>query len=99
MSLTLNDVRRIAGDVAHEVNPRLDVVAAMPVGRDSTNFADVMLMLRGCRRHPCRMVVGFSRGQSEAECRAAVRARLHEHLAGHGGNEAIERSNSLQVGD
>ena len=83
MSLTLTDVRRIAGDVAHQLEPSLEVMAARAAGGDETQYAEVILTVRGCREEPCRVVIGVSRETSEAECRGVVRDRLREHLHEH----------------
>src|SRR5262245_51523923 len=83
MSLTLDDVRRIAGEVAHDENPNVQVVAAIPAGGDSARYAEVLLTLHGCHREPppCRIVVGVNRDPSEAEFRGSVRDSVREHFA------------------
>src|SRR5262245_43765308 len=79
MTLTLNDVRRIAMDVAAQQHPSLDVIG-VTTREGSSGSAEVILALRDCQNEPCRMVIGVSRQISEVECRGAVRTRIQEHL-------------------
>jgi hypothetical protein len=80
--LTLTDVRRLAVDAAREQHPPLQVVGVASAGGGSA-YAEVILMVRGCRVEPCRVIVGVSRNASEAECREAIQARLQQHLDEH----------------
>ena len=80
MSLTLTQVRRISADVAQHQQPPLDVVAAAPVGKESS-FAELILTVRGCQSEPCVVVIAISRDVSEAEFRQSVDVRLRQHLA------------------
>ena len=82
MHLTLSDVRRISADVAKAQTPPLDVLAATPVGEESS-YAEVILTIRGCQAEPCVLVIGVSRNASEPELRASIRERLREHLIDH----------------
>ena len=83
MSVSLNDLQRIAADVARQADDRLEVVAAIPA-EGSPVYTEVMLTLRGCRLEPCRMMVGVRRDASESEIRHAVADRLRQHLDEHG---------------
>jgi len=83
MALSLTAVRQIAVDVARQEDPSLEVVAATAGEGDSSSYAEVVLMLRGCRTEPCRMLIGVDRNAPEGECRALVRERLQQHLAEH----------------
>jgi hypothetical protein len=80
--LTLNDVRRVAAEVAREVHPALEVVGAAPA-RGEPTYTEVVLTLIGCRVEPCRMSIGLSRDQTELEFRAAVAERLRHHFEEH----------------
>jgi hypothetical protein len=60
MSRTLKDVRRIAAEVASHENLPLEVVAATPIGGEST-YAEVLLVVRGCQIEPSRVMIGVSR--------------------------------------
>jgi hypothetical protein len=62
--------------------PPLEVVGVAS-GRGGSAYAEVILTVRGCRVEPCRVIVGISRNASEAECQAAIQARLRQHLDEH----------------
>ena len=83
MSLTLSDVRRIATDVARQQNPALEVAAVTTTEGEASTYAEVILMVHGCRVEPCRLVIGVSRTGSELECRGEVKAGLAQHLEEH----------------
>jgi hypothetical protein len=80
--LSLSQVRRISADVAQRQRPPLDVIAAAPVGEEST-YAEVVLTVRGCRAEPCILMIGVDRNSSEQQFREVVSARLEEHLLQH----------------
>jgi hypothetical protein len=82
MALKLTEVRRIAADVARHEKPPLDVVGVI-AGEGDSQYAEVILTIRGCQTEPCRMMIGVRREASESECRRAVEARLREHLIEH----------------
>jgi hypothetical protein len=79
----LNDVRRIAAEVAKEVNPSLEVVGTLPLEENRRTLRWVVLTLIGCQIELCRMSIGISRDQSELEVREAVAERLRDHLEDH----------------
>ena len=82
MAVTLNDLQRIAADVARQEDDRLEVVAAIPA-EGSPAYTEVMLTLRGCKVEPCRMMIGVRRDASESEIRETVTDRLRQHLDEH----------------
>jgi hypothetical protein len=82
MPITLNDVQRIAADVAQREDERLEVVAAVPAEGEST-YTEVVLTVRGCAADPCMLVIGLTRGASESEIRNAVKDGLQRHLEDH----------------
>ena len=81
MALSLVDVRRIVAEIARDINPAVEVVAARAEG-DST-YTEVILTLHGCSTEPCQILMGVSRDATESEFRGAVLKRLHEHLHEH----------------
>jgi hypothetical protein len=81
MSLKLSDVRRIAGEVAREQFPDLEIVAAVAEG--DSGYTEVLMTVRGCRQEPCQIMIGLNRDASESDFRAAVRERVQEHLDEH----------------
>ena len=82
MNLTLDDIRRIAAEAAVEENVSADVVGATHA-EGNPLYAEVILTLRGCRREPCRVVVGIRRDKAESECRHDARLQLRQHVAEH----------------
>ena len=83
MSLTLIDVQQIAADVVKQQAPALEVIAATPARGEKSSYTEVMLIVRGCRVEPCRLVVGVRRDASEAECRTAIAEGVQRHLLEH----------------
>jgi hypothetical protein len=79
MRLSLNDVRRLAAEVAREEDPALEVLAATSA-EGATNYAEVILALHGEQSQPRRVLVGVSRKAPESDIRAWLRHRLREHL-------------------
>ena len=82
MAFPLNEVRRIATEIARQENPALEVISATSSDGGS-GYAEVMLIVRGCRAEPCRVMIGVNRNASEAELRQAVVDRLRAHAAEH----------------
>lgn len=82
MHMKLSDVQRIASEVAREQGDRLKVEGAVPAAGESA-YTEVLLTVRGCQEEPCLVVIGVSRDASESSIRAAVAARLREHLLSH----------------
>ena len=82
MNLKLNDVKRIAAEVARRENPALEVLSAGPTGEDSA-YAELIVTIRGCRAEPCQFLIGVNRDATENAVRHSVLTRLREHLADH----------------
>jgi hypothetical protein len=80
--MTLNQVGRIAQEVAQAINANLDVVATLPTG-ESRSYSEVLLTVRGCAKEPCRVVVNVRRDQSEEHIRAALTEALQKHVGQH----------------
>ena len=80
VGLTLDDVERIAADVARAMRPTLDVVG---VTGSEEAYAEVLLTIRGCQEEPCRVLLGVNRESSESDCRHDIEARLRQHLIEH----------------
>ena len=57
LTLTLNDVRRIAVDVAQQQKAGIDVVGVTR-REGSSSSAEVVFAVRDCAVEPCRVVVG-----------------------------------------
>ena len=83
MLLTLAEARQIAADVAAKQNPALEVVGAT-VSEGGSRYAEVLLSVRGCKKEPCRVVIGVIRDASEEAFRDEVGKRLGKHLTQHG---------------
>jgi hypothetical protein len=82
MPLPLADVKRIADDVAQAENPALEVVSATTAEGGSA-YTEITVTIRGCRKEPCRIVVGADRSGDESSLRSDFATRLREHLAEH----------------
>jgi 2-polyprenyl-6-methoxyphenol hydroxylase-like FAD-dependent oxidoreductase len=82
MTLPLADVKRIAEDVARQEDPALEVVEAT-TAEGGAAYIEVTVTIHGCRREPCRLVIGADRGGGESVLRSAIASRLREHLEQH----------------
>ena len=78
--LPLDEVRRIAEDVAAKCDPDLRVVGVLrPEGASA--YAEVMVLDGRQQVDPSRLLIGVDRGTSAPACRAAMEDRLRRHVA------------------
>jgi hypothetical protein len=82
MTIALADVKRIAADVARTESPDLEVVSAS-TAEGGAAYTEVTVTIRGCRKEPCRIVIGADRSGDESGLRSAFATRLREHMAEH----------------
>ena len=79
MSLSLPEIRRLAAEVAREVDSSFEVFATTnPEG--AVDYTELILTVHNRADEPRRIVVGIRRGASEAEIRNLLRDRLRERL-------------------
>jgi hypothetical protein len=83
MPLALEEVRRMATDVAREENTSLEVVAAVTEAGGSA-YAEVLITLQGCGPEECLLSVGVDRGLKPDAVRMLLRERVRAHLHEHG---------------
>jgi len=79
MSFTLEEVRRIAQDVATLRNPNLNVLAAR-TSEGGSDYIEVLIVDRACDAEPCRFVLGADRAASEPDLRATIDEHLRRQL-------------------
>jgi hypothetical protein len=79
MSLSLQEVQRIAGEVARARNPSLAVLAAT-TAEGCSEYTEVTLAVRGSAEEPGLMTIGLDRSAPEPELRARVDQQLREQL-------------------
>ena len=78
MALDLIDLKRLAGDVAKEENPALEILGATSA-EGGRNYAEVIVAHhRDSDRH--RLVIGVKRDAPELVVRGILRDRMREHL-------------------
>ena len=80
--LSLNEVRRIAGDVASKESPALEVIAAT-ISQGGSAYAELVIALHDCPEDPCRVVIGTDRRREEPELRHAIGLRMRQFLRNH----------------
>jgi hypothetical protein len=78
MALDLIEVRRLAGDVAREEDPALEVVGATSA-EGGPNYAEIIVAFHR-QPEPLRLVIGIKRDAPEPVVRGMLRDRLREHL-------------------
>jgi hypothetical protein len=79
MPLSLPQLRRLAFEVARDVDPSLEVFATTnPEG--AVDYTELILTVHNRGGEPGRIVVGINRGASESEIRNLLRAHLRVRL-------------------
>jgi hypothetical protein len=79
MTLSLPQLRRLASEVAREVDPSLEVFATTnPEG--AVDYTELILTVHNRADGPARIVVGIRRGASEADIRNLLRNHLRERM-------------------
>jgi len=78
--LPLDEVRRIAEDVATSCDPDLRVVGVLrPEGASA--YAEVMVVDGRRQVYPSRLMIGIDRSTSAPACRATIEDRFRRHVA------------------
>lgn len=80
MPLNIEEVRRIAQDVAAAHDPNLNVLAAM-TAEGGSDYIEVLVVDTACGGEPCRFIVGADRTTTESELRATIGSHVRRHLA------------------
>ena len=85
VSLSVPDVTRIANEAIQAEHAGLDVVGVTH-GEGGGQYAEVILRVQGCRKHPCQVSLGVFRDVSESVLRAEItqKVRAHVHERGEG---------------
>lgn len=81
-SLNAGDVTRIAREAAHAQSPDL-VVLGVSVTDGDSDYAEIIIDLKNCRREPCRLAVGVFRNAEERELRNQIADKIQRHLREH----------------
>jgi hypothetical protein len=81
MNLSVDELNRLAAEVAHATSPTLEVIG-VSVGRGS-GYSEVLVTVRGCRVEPCQVAVGVFRDEPVDVLRNAILRSLRRHLDEH----------------
>jgi hypothetical protein len=79
MSLTIEETRRIAGEVLASDFPKLQIVGVTT--EPGSSYAEVLVTIANCHSGPCRLSIGVQRNVSEADFRTAFGETVHRHVA------------------
>lgn len=82
MALDLTDVRNLANEIVRQQDPSLEVVAAMTESGGS-NYAEILITIRGCADEECLLSVGINRSAPETALRDALTDKVRAHLHAH----------------
>jgi hypothetical protein len=82
LAVELRQIASIATDVARHQNASLEVVGVTP-GAGGGTYAEVVMVVKGCHREPCTILLGVLRDMPESEVRSAIAEKLRHHLAEH----------------
>ena len=83
MSLTIDDVTRIAKDAARAASPSLQVAGVTLGGGADSEYVEILVNVDGCITPPCQVEVGVFRNLPEAQLREEVTRKLLDHLERH----------------
>ena len=83
VSLSVPDVTRIATEVIRAEHAGLEVIAVTH-GEGGGQYAEVILRVQGCHKHPCQVSLGVFRDVSEATLRAEIAQKVRAHVEEHG---------------
>jgi hypothetical protein len=79
MTLNLAEVKRIAAEVARTENPTVEVVSAT-TAEGGSGYTEVTIVIHGCHKEPCRIIIGADRSGGESALRSAIASQLRAHL-------------------
>jgi hypothetical protein len=79
MSMTFEDLERIAVEVAHDEADVLEVTGVTR-GAAGSDYAEVLMRVRSCEGPPCQMVVGAFRSGSESAVRSQLATEVRRHI-------------------
>jgi hypothetical protein len=82
VNFDLDDVTRIARQVANEHSPAIKV-AGVVLGAGGSDYVEIIVNLEGCRAEPCQFSLGVFRNASEEVLKSAVSEQLRRHLTEH----------------
>jgi hypothetical protein len=82
MALVLADVRRLSSEIVRLQDPSLEVVGAVTESGGS-DYAEILITIRGCVAEQCLISVGVNRSASEASLRSTLTDKVRAHLRSH----------------
>jgi len=82
MPLRLDDVRRLATEVAREQDNALEVVGVVTPSGNS-GYAEVLITVSGCAPEECLLSVGVDRQTSEDNFRSLLAGKIRDHVQEH----------------
>ena len=82
MTLSLEDLARVAKEAARSAGSDVDVLGVMR-SEGEGDYAEVILTIRHCPSDPCQIVIGFDRGSPESVVRARLEEKIAEHIRTH----------------
>ena len=83
LSLTIDEVTRIARDAARAASPSLRVAGVTLGGGSESEYVEILVNVDGCKVSPCQVEVGAFRNVGESALREEITRKLREHLADH----------------
>ena len=87
MSLTIDDVRRIADEAARETSRSMRVAGVTLGGAANSDYAEIMVIVEGCGTSKCvielRTISSILDPALRSQLARAMRAHLVEHEPAH----------------
>ena len=84
MTLTMDEVNRIAGLAANEASPALQLAGVTLGGTPGGAYVEILVNITGCRTDACQIEVGAFRDVTPEALRAQILEKLRDHLQHHG---------------
>ena len=96
VSLSVPDVTRIANEAIQAEHAGFDVVGVTH-GEGGGQYAEVILRVQGCNKHPCQVSLGVFRDVSESVLRAEITQKVRAHVHGRGEGDARAAAHASPV--
>jgi hypothetical protein len=78
VNLNVTEVKQAAADAAREISPNLRV-AGVVLSASGSEYAEVIVIVDGCRKDTCQIAVGVRRKPPLSALRKRLVERLSEH--------------------
>jgi hypothetical protein len=83
VTLTMDEVNRIATLAAHDASPALQLAGVTFGATGDSAYVEVLVNITGCRTGACQISVGAFRNVTAEALRIQIADKLRDHLLNH----------------